>query len=243
MRKIVALFLLFCPILSWAVNPALGGHNVTAVSGGTSGTITTTGVTTQASGSSFVVAAIALGTLTSFAVSSDTFSNSWGSPATAQETNDGGWLYVWVVNGGAGGASHTVTVTTGGGATLYKVDFFEVTNSVALDGAIGHGYSSASPNSTILVTPTQANDLIAGIAYSASGLNRPITAAGYTQIDQQFYASVDATSYASYYLLNPALSAQAPPMANGFSALAVVALAFKPASAAAPPSALFLVVP
>jgi hypothetical protein len=240
MRKLLPLLLLLFAPFAWALNPALGGHNVTAVSGGSVSNITTTGVTTSASGSSFVVAAVTNNSGTTPTVS-DTYSNSWGAPTSVHETNDGGYLFVWVKLGGAGGTSHTVTVTLSFG--MNKVDFFEITNSVALDGAIGSGYSAASPNSTVSVTPTQANDLIAGIAFSGAGANIPITASGYTQIDQQYYATVDNTSYASYYLTNPTLSAQAPPMANGTGALSVVALAFKPGGAAAPPSALFLVVP
>lgn len=157
---------------------ALGAHAKVTGSGVT--TLTTPGVTTQASGSSFYIT-ISDTTLTTSV--SDSKSNSYTQVGSDQSNSTG--LRVFQCQNGTGGASHTATVNWTSGSGDPFVCFFEVT------GAATSSYDSGSlnqgtNNDTLTVTTgtlAQAAELvIATVSTNSSGASLPV---GFTLIEEE----------------------------------------------------------
>src|SRR6185437_8650708 len=151
---------------------ALGIHNISAFQSVGATYTSPTGSTSQATGSSFVVFFCTNGTNAS--TPTDSFSNVYtkvtlsnGNPI--EDTHQGTpFLYAYVCLNGAGGANHTVTVSTAD-SHLYLVEFVEITGTVALDVAQSAFENTGSGVVNNPLTPTQAGDFfLACGAYAGS---------------------------------------------------------------------------
>jgi hypothetical protein len=194
-------------------NPALGYHTISA-SLINALTYTTTAGTTQATGSSFFVAVATRSGASQPTFSADTYSNSYTllSPTTGTnpENNTGDsepniWMFKCL--GGAGGASHTVTITTTA-ANIAYVNFVEVTNAATVDvSAMAYDGSGANQYFINPVTPSAAGEFVLGFATSGGGTGIMATNNGaFTLLD-----SVSSTyCMASAYQANAAASSQSP---------------------------------
>ena len=154
---LLPLLLAFAHVASAAI--AIGGNTS---GGGYGSSVTTTGITTQASGSTYYAVWISTGTFGTGAVS-DSSSNTWVH--SVNNVSFSGALRhidVWTCQSCAGGSGHTFTFNPqNGGAYVYF--FIEVTGAAtsSLDqnqNAMGSGGGTSI--STTSVTTTSASELV-----------------------------------------------------------------------------------
>jgi hypothetical protein len=151
---------------------SIGVSHNGAVASGTSAT--TTGVTTQATGSVFVIG-VGLNNGRTYTVA-DNKSNTY-TPLAAQFVwnSTGSAIRGYYVENGAGGAGHTATVTvSAGGATGITIFFAELLGcltSGALDGTPLQNEDTASPFTSSAYTNTQADGILLSFFIGDSGSN------------------------------------------------------------------------
>jgi hypothetical protein len=166
---------------------------------GTTASQATTGVTTQASGSTFIVAAI--WDTTTFSSISDSKGNTYTQIGT--EGNWGlapGRARLYYCQNGIGGASHTATVALSGSTSLL-VMFLEIIGG-ALTGILdqsGQARDTATPFTlTAGLTTTQPNELLVSFLGGTSGSN-PATHAESGLGSSTVQAAAEETNGASFY--------------------------------------------
>ncbi len=201
---------------------------------GSASTATTGAVTTQATGSSFVV--LITGSNGAFTPSfTDSFSNSYGS-AVANVTDTAGSEQIWayLCTNGAGGAGHTVNLTNSVGSTFPGLYFAEVIGgalSSLLDGSPGTANITSGGVFTNQVTTTATNDLVFSfVETTAASGNIWAPGSGLTAIEHQgggpgacsALAWVLASTAGPYPATTPTWTASGSP-ANG----ALITLALK----------------
>jgi hypothetical protein len=156
-------------------SPTRGAHTILAGAFGTS--FTTAGVTSQATGSTFIV--FYEGGNAPSAVPLDTVGGiPTGNVYTLATSNTAGafggnQLFVYVCQNGLGGASHAATVSIAPGSGNAVVGFFEVLGalSASLDQAASNGSNSSLASvSCPQVTTTAANELVVCF-YGSNGQN------------------------------------------------------------------------
>jgi hypothetical protein len=224
---------------------AIGGH---AVANNTFTTSTTTsGVTTQASGSTFVVFVQTnrAGDPLHITSVTDSKSNTY-TLVTSDNPGYGGDinLSAYVCVNGTGGASHTVTANYDEQATN-NVFFIEITGADTTspaDGAaatVGGGTAGTSwPAPT--VTTTNAADIIISCAGSY-GFNTGIvtisanTAAGYAVIDSILAGTVSRHAVTSYLVVSSVGSYGDTYTTSATDGYSAITLAFKAGGAPPPP--------
>jgi hypothetical protein len=150
-------------------NPALGVSNLQTNGGGASLPWTTSGVTTQATGSSFVIIFVGSnGTPTYSDSYSNTYTPLYGNVGLRVPT--GSYMYAAYCLNGNGGNTHTATV---GNALLLGTDliFIEITNSNALN-AYNQFQQTSGLTTPCAVTTTVINTLcLSFIANTTSAVN------------------------------------------------------------------------
>jgi len=146
---------------------AVGQTSKGSTTGGT--TATTSAVTTATSGSTFEVAVIYDGT--SFTSIADSKSNTYTQVGTETTINgSNAKCRRYKCEGGAGGASHTVTVTAASG--IIVVLFMEVTGStVVSEGTPSQAQDNASPFTSPSITTGVADTLLTSVIFGDSGSN------------------------------------------------------------------------
>lgn len=132
-----------------------------------SGSITTDALTTQASGSVFIVAAAAQAGGINNAIS-DSKSNSYGSPILDIENGVGMGVKLWYCENGTGGSGHTVTNTSIVDGTLYFLELTGMLTSGALDQS-AQNTDGSSPYDSSSITTTQAIETIIGMVGDSGG--------------------------------------------------------------------------
>lgn len=232
-RLFFAVVLSLASAIAWGANPALGIHNISGLISAASYT-SPTGDTSQTSGSSFIVLVGTNNVDTAAPSVSDTFGNTYtvltlGSGSNpVHESNDGGYYYAIACLGCAGGANHTITVTSSGEQILEIIEFAEIENSSTLDVSASAYITSTTLN--ISVTPTVSGDLILAGAFTAgaSGTLAP-SGTGFTALENSNPGS--DFSMGSGYLTDASTSAYDASMSiDADTGLAGVTLAFKPSS-------------
>ncbi len=219
----------------WASNPAVGGHVISSNQGG-AGSYTSSAITTNPSGSDYAVL------LSSSGDSAQSVSDSQGATYGALAFSGGVGtgsncieeaasdtdlcIYTCTANCNNGSTSRTFSVTAAGG--LYIIECMEVTNTTGID-VVAAGYGTTG-TTNVSVTPTVANDLIVANGYSGSGTAFTISpsTSGWTALEH----TAAARSMGSGYLAGASISAQNAAMTGVTSGdgLAVITMAFKPAS-------------
>jgi hypothetical protein len=151
---------------------SLGASHHGAVGSGTSAT--TTGVTTQATGSGFWIS-VGLNNGRTYTVA-DNKSNTYTPLAAEFDWNSAGSsIRGYYVENGAGGAGHTATVTvSAGGATGITIFFAEILGGLTsglLDGTPLQNEDTASPFTSSAFTNAQADELLIAMFIGDSGSN------------------------------------------------------------------------
>lgn len=149
-----------------------GGNNITvgvtaskAATASSLKTVTTTGVTTQTTGSDFFVIATWYNSTTA-PVITDSKSNPWTQIGTnVYNSTDGTGMAVFRSLNATGGTSHTFTMTSGAG-TYVSMCMLEIKGSShvidqSAQGTAASGTSASSGN----ITTTNANDILIGFCY------------------------------------------------------------------------------
>lgn len=203
----------------------------------TTSPVTTASMTSQATGSTFIAFMMWEGaTFTSIA---DSKSNTWSLLGSEQAFGPGSArcrMYSCV--NGTGGASHTVTLTTGAGsiyASLFLLELLGVATSSAQDGTTQQGTDSASPY-TRSITTTNADDvLIAGISTN-SGTNPSSLSesSGFTIQQEQTNATIQYTGGIATRIVS-AIDTYTPSFTQtgGASTSGMILVAFKAAAGGA----------
>lgn len=220
---------------------ALGGH---AVANNTFTTSTTTsGITTQASGSTFVVCVQTNRAGDPIHVSS--IVDSKGNTYTLATSDNPGYagdilLAAYVCVNGTGGASHTVTATFDEQATN-TVWFVEITGADTSSPADGVAHTTGGGTAGtsmpgVTVTTTNANDLILSFlgTYGFDTGTVTITAntgSGWAIIDSILTGSVSRHGASSYVVKSSTGSYADTYTSNSTDGFSVLTLAFKAASA------------
>jgi hypothetical protein len=148
---------------------AIGGHSINPTAGGT--TAASPAVTTQVSGSTFV---LSIGYLTADGLPTtiaDTFLNTYTKINTEVDSGTGYSHVSYYCQNGVGGNSHIVTATWAG-AGLRLIAFVEITGgaiSGILDQSPAIFFDNSSPfTSNTTGTTTQANELIYSFTVTGS---------------------------------------------------------------------------
>lgn len=144
-----------------------------------SGSVTTNALTTQASGSIFVV--IAAGQAGISNTVTDSKSNSYGLPILDLENGAGQGVKLWYKENGVGGASHTATNAGIGDGTLYFLELTGMLTSGALDQSDSN-LDSTNVFTTDTITTTQAVETIIAVA---SGIGDYTAGNGFTIIQEE----------------------------------------------------------
>lgn len=150
-------------------------------------TLSTTGVTTQASGSTFLIGVVAAGTSNIVAVV-DSKLNLYTQIQTQFNTSFGSCMAWYRSENGVGGAGHTITSTLGTGQvqTIYFVEITGAALSGVLDQSVAFAADASSPFTTSTTGTTTQADEIAIALYATdtpSGTETITWGAGFTQID------------------------------------------------------------
>lgn len=159
--------------------------------------IATTGVTTQAAGSTFVIGLI-WGAGATFTSLVDSKSNTYTQLGVLDLDPDGSGAHtrMYYCQNGTGGASHTATLTISGSNSL-AVMFLEITGAATASFDLGNGnQDTASPYTSPAITTTQAAELLVGF-FGGNSASNPATHAESTGFTIQ--ASAEETNGASFY--------------------------------------------
>lgn len=154
-------------LLLLACGQALGAIALgqSAVCNNNAATCTSSGITTAASGSAFVVAVVYDGTFTSLA---DNKSNTIGAGQLiyAETTTYSYSLRIYLVTNGSGGASHTWTLTTSGSGAVGFVaaEITGAATSSLLDQISIINDDGVAPLTSPSITTTQAAEMLIGVA-------------------------------------------------------------------------------
>lgn len=178
--------------------PALGVY--TSNGGYSTAIATSTGITTQATGSSFAAWICSDGTISAF---SDTYGNTWTQKLTnGNAPNFQRYANLWVCENGVGGAGHKINATQTGNA--FAVAFIEVLNATALDQyAQTNNDSYTNTVNFPSVTTTQSSEVLlefaawTGTPGTISGLT-----AGFTQIVLQGDGASEESVFVAYQVLS-----------------------------------------
>lgn len=158
--------------------------NTVKVTGAGVTTVTTSGVTTT-TGSTFVVSSTAAAGVT-VNKPTDSKSNDYGTAKSDQTNTGSGRLAVWVKENGAGGASHTFTVTYSA-ATDPAVIIKECAGAATASYDAGSLAQAARTNGVYTAGPTgtlaQANNVV--LSFVASDAGGTLTYAGPPNITQE----------------------------------------------------------
>lgn len=164
--------------------------------------VTTDAITTQATGSLFVVAVAAQdGTISN--TITDSKSNSFGSPILELVNGAGQGVKFWYIENGAGGSNHTVGNSSAADGTIYFIELTGMLTSGALDQSDSN-LDSSNPFETDSITTTTATQTIIAVA---SGIGDYTAGNGFTiiqeEIDSGLYwpsavAARDVTSTGTY---------------------------------------------
>lgn len=128
---------------------------------------TTNAITTQTSGSIFVVGCAAQSGTISLTLT-DSKSNSYGSPILELGSGSGADGKIWYKENGVGGSGHTWSNSSAADGTLYAVELTGMLTSGSLDQTASNTDSSNPFDSTAIIT-TQATETIIAMAVSGSG--------------------------------------------------------------------------
>lgn len=185
---------------------ALGQHAVAANPSGTHvTTLSTGGVTTAATGSTFVIFVAITGGATISATPTDSFGNTYTLTTSltgfffASEN-----IYAYTCINGSGGAAHTATAVPSA-STAMAVGFVELTGvgSIDVSNSLNNGNSASTSAPGASVTTTNANDLILSFIALSNGGGSTISdsAAWNSLFNNSNPAGADATiqSCASSY--------------------------------------------
>lgn len=183
---------------------AIGAHTKVSDSGTTSPQ-TTPGVTTQASGSTFVIDVI----MTSSSMNNvqDNMGNTYSLALQVNDYSTTFDLARWVCLNGVGGAGHTFTVVKAGGAGTAEVTLFatEITNCIsyaaASNGSVGVVDGTNPIDSPTLNVTSSAAVLLAAVAGDGFGSNNTFTASGYTGLEAEPAATGNNAQGATLYQL------------------------------------------
>lgn len=149
--------------------------------------IATLGVTTQVSGSTFLIGVVAAGTSNITAVG-DNKTNAYAQIGTQFNTSFGSCIAWYRKENGVGGAGHTVNATLGTGnvATIYFVEITGAALSSVLDQSVAFVGDASSPFTTNTTGTTSQADEIAIALYATdtpSGTETITWGNGFAQID------------------------------------------------------------
>ena len=179
--------------------PALGVY--TSNGGFSTSIATSTGIATQATGSSFAAWIVSDGSITAF---SDTFSNIWVQQVTnGHAPNFQRYANLWTCANGSGGSAHKLNATQTGGSA-YAIAFVEITSATTLDQvASTNNDSFTNTVSFPSVTTTQAAEVLLeftgcpGSANTYSSLT-----AGFSPLLQQVDGNGEEEIYIAYQVLS-----------------------------------------
>lgn len=150
---------------------ALGASVLTT---GSTNPQTTAAITTQATGSTFLVFFVTQNGVTVNSVT-DSKSNVYTLVDSEVETNDGTKHWVYKSEDGTGGASHTFTLTLASGS-IFQVAGVEITDAGAVD-TNNSTYDSSTPFNCA-VTTSEADTLIVAASHTGAGAGGTYTANG-----------------------------------------------------------------
>jgi hypothetical protein len=174
---------------------AVGGNNGVNT-GGNVASLTTTGVTTSASGSGFIIGGIAGATA---ATVSDSKSNSYTLISEVSYDFSGKFARLWYCANGTGGASHTATVSQGSTFSNMAVMFMEITTGgggLTIDQHPNGADATSSPFASPSITTTVATEILVSFLAGRSNSN-PATHAE-TVLGMSLYADVTAGATSRY---------------------------------------------
>lgn len=168
---------------------AVGGNNGVNT-GGNVNSLTTTGVTTSASGSGFIIGGIA--SITGATVI-DSKGNTYTPLGEVSYDFSGKFANMWYCALGTGGASHTATLSQGSNFSNMAVMFMEITTGgggLTVDKAPAGNSAGASPFVSPTITTTVATEILVSFLAGRSNSN-PATHAE-TSLGMSLYADVTA---------------------------------------------------
>jgi len=148
-----------------------------------SSSLTTSAVTTQATGSTLVAFAFG-GNIPSI---SDSKSNTWNTPTGGNQSFNGGFGHAVIsyVQNATGGSSHTFTASSSGGGLQIMV--LELIGAVTTGGYDAFAVSNPTGGTTTVATPSittvAANAAVVACAGGASSTNNAPTSANGTVVD------------------------------------------------------------
>jgi hypothetical protein len=211
LKSIAALLLLLVlsPLSSYAAPPTVGQHTSFALTFGT--TFTSGSLSTAATGSDFaVIIFIQEGnTVTSVTDSKgNTYTQRTLSPlSVAPSGNPPGFVYV--VENGTGGASHTFTVNASGNCTIvaYAIEIVGALSSSGVDQLVGGGASSSTTIAAPQATTAHVNELVIS-AFAGGNLNEgavTITNSGTFTFLDKITAGANTWNGATSFLSAPAI--------------------------------------
>ena len=169
-----------------SASASLGAFSKFIDGGGTSvPVVTTPAVTTQSTGSSFVI--MTLEVPTNIATITDNKGNTYTLTITSAVYSGSFTVNVYVCLNGAGGSGHSGILTKSSGNAVSEVSVFftEIKNTIAFAGTAVAGQAlSPSPITSPNLTTTSASAFLLSLfGGDGFGVNYAMAAAGYTPID------------------------------------------------------------
>lgn len=179
--------------------PSIGGHASNLAGAVT--TISTSGVATTASGSTFVIVVLNDTGVTVSSVS-DNKGNTYTQIGTTQQNfGYNGACSMYRCENGVGGSGHTATANFSSNASFPSIYFVELVGvTTASFDVTAQNNDNASPFTVTTPTLSQANEIVIAIVGTNSPDN-PITYAestGFSLIEQQTNASSSYVGYFAY---------------------------------------------
>lgn len=169
-------------ILSAFAGTGIGLSEMASNSGDTS-SVTTTGATSQASGSTFVI-----DILCQYSANisvSDSKGNNYGSPHIQAANYAGAFdLVRFVCLNGTGGASHAATCSNSAGNTEITMFFTEITSCAAMAGDSVSAVDGSSPITSPALTVTAPSGVLLAVCSGDSfSSNHSFSGSGYTGLE------------------------------------------------------------
>jgi hypothetical protein len=138
----------------------LGVHTATGYT--SPGSTTTTGITTQATGSLDIVGTVSESSSAAPTIT-DTYSNTWTLVDSREVGSWPAWIHLYTCENAVGGPGHTITATKAAGyTTVFFAEFIGVEIASALDQVTGAANDPNNPITSGSISTTTANQLLIG---------------------------------------------------------------------------------